>query len=81
MDKPILLLKEDFTNNIMNLISNSGLPTILVESTLQNILFDIKIMLVKQYYQQKQEYEEFIKSNKSEEATKEHSNEMPISSI
>lgn len=81
MDKPILLLKEDFTNNIMDLINNSGLPTVLVELILQNILCDIKITIIKQYMQQKQEYEEFLKTKKCNESTEKRTDETAISSV
>lgn len=57
MDKPVLLLREDFINDMTNLINNSKLPVILMEPILQDFLNQIKIAVMQQYNKEKAEYE------------------------
>lgn len=40
--KPLSLLREDLTNNLVNTINNSRVPFILVELILENVLNQIK---------------------------------------
>lgn len=69
MDKPLLLVREDFIKNMTNLINNSKLPVIILESILQDFLNQTKYAIKQQYDAEKEEYEKSIsdiKKNKKE---------------
>lgn len=65
MEKPLMLIREDFTNNIINLITESKLPLVVIEPILQNILSDTRVGLKKQYEKEKAEYEKYLKEKES----------------
>ena len=69
MDKPLLLVREDFIKNMTNLINNSKLPVIILEPILQVFLNQTKYAIKQQYDAEKEEYEKSIsdiKKNKKE---------------
>ncbi len=69
MDKPLLLVREDFIKNMTNLINNSKLPVIILEPILQDFLNQTKYTIKQQYDAEKEEYEKSIsdiKKNKKE---------------
>lgn len=66
MEKPILLIREDFTNNMLNLIAESKLPLVIIEPILDRLLNETRIGLQKQYEKEKAEYEKSLKDNKDD---------------
>ena len=60
MEKPILLVREEFTRNLLDLINKSKLPLILIEPILQKLLEDTRIGLQKQYKKEKEDYEKYL---------------------
>lgn len=57
MNKPLTIAYEEFKQNLANLINNCGLPSVLVESILQNYLNEISVIVKRQYRLDKIEYE------------------------
>lgn len=57
MDKPLLLVREDFIKNMTNLINNSKLPVIILEPILQVFLNQTKYAIKQQYDAEKEAYE------------------------
>ena len=47
--KPAILLKEDFTKNLIELCNNSGLPLFVVEYILKDVYMEVKAVVKKQY--------------------------------
>lgn len=47
--KPAILLKEDFTQNLIELCNNSGLPLFVVEYILRDVYMEVKEVVKKQY--------------------------------
>lgn len=57
MNKPLTIVYEEFKQNLASLINNCGLPSVLVESVLQNYLNEISMVVRRQYQLDKIEYE------------------------
>lgn len=49
MDKPLSIIKKEFTDSLIALINNTKLPPCLIEETLGNIFKEVKIIAEKQY--------------------------------
>lgn len=64
MNKPITLLYEDFKKGLTDLINQSGLPAFIVETVLQSYLAETKMIVRKQYENDTQRYEEYLKAEK-----------------
>lgn len=62
INKPALLLREEFVINMSNLINNSGLPLFVIEPILRDLLNDVNIELKKQYEHEKMRYESALKA-------------------
>ena len=63
MSKPITIAYEDFKHELANLINNSGLPAFIIESILQNYLYETRIVVDKQYQLDKAKYEKILVNN------------------
>lgn len=57
MNKPLTISYEEFKQSLANLINNCSLPSVLVESILQNYLNEISVIVKRQYQLDKIEYE------------------------
>lgn len=66
MEKPIMLVREEFVQNISNVINQSGLPAFVIEPILKDILVDITQIARRDYEQSKAEYEASLKPNETE---------------
>lgn len=62
--KPIMLVREDFINNLTREINESGLPPFVIEPILKDFLNETRIAMRKQYELEKQTYEKNL--NKTE---------------
>jgi hypothetical protein len=60
INKPVMLLREEFVVNLSNLINESGLPLFVIEPILEEVLGTIKVELKKQYEYEKMQYEQAL---------------------
>lgn len=60
MEKPISIKIKEFKNMAVNLVNTSGLPLIVVEPILKDILNVIQNKLDQEYLQDKANYEKFL---------------------
>lgn len=58
--KPLSLLQIEFTNNLVNLINNSQLPSFVIELILKDVYKDIALISQKQYELDKKEYQKIV---------------------
>lgn len=61
MDKPFSLIYEEFKQALTNTINNSGLPASVMETILQNYLYELNDIAKNQYRADKSRYEQAIK--------------------
>ena len=66
MEKPISLKIKEFKNTAVGLINNSGLPLIVVEPILKDILGAVQTKLEQEYQQDKANYEQSLKEQEGE---------------
>lgn len=57
MEKPLSVAREDFVNELVELINNSGLPMFVVLDVLKGATEEVKDAAARQYEQEKMEYE------------------------
>lgn len=62
-NKPIIVAKEDFEENLRNLINNSNLPLVILQPIIKSLYNEINISYAKQYREEKEKYELEVKSN------------------
>lgn len=55
--KPMTVAKEDFVNNLTDIINNSGLPAFVIEPVMKDMYFEVRDVAKKQYQQDKEQYE------------------------
>lgn len=61
IEKPIMMVRQDFIDKISNDINNCNLPLFVVEPILKDIYLEIKSLLQKQYEVEKAEYEQKLR--------------------
>ena len=66
IEKPILLLREEFLFSISNLINDSKLPLFAIEPILRDVLDSVNVELKKQYQYEKEYYENALKASTQE---------------
>lgn len=66
VNKPIMILREEFVTNMSNLINNSGLPLFVIEPIMRDLLTEVNIGIKKQYEVEKAQYEQAIKNSINE---------------
>lgn len=57
MEKPLSVAREDFVNELVELVNNSGLPMFVVLDVLKGATEEVKEAAARQYEQEKLEYE------------------------
>ena len=60
--KPMTVAKEDFVNNLANLINNSGLPAFVIEPVMKDMYFEVRDVAKKQYQQDNEQYQSSLAS-------------------
>lgn len=60
IEKPILLRRQEFTNNIIQMINDSQLPVFIVEYILKDILTEVHSATQQQFESEKVTYEKQI---------------------
>lgn len=60
INKPVMMLREEFIMNMSNLINTSGLPLFIIEPIMRDMLMEINMNVKKQYEMEKAQYEQAI---------------------
>lgn len=68
--KPLTLVKEDFTNSLVDLCNNSGLPFFIIESTLKDFIQEVHVASQKQLETDRVQYEKALKEAKAQSVSK-----------
>lgn len=71
IEKPILLRREEFTNNIIQLINESQLPVFIIEYILKDVLKEVYTATQQQYESEKMVYKKQMDELSKEPATNE----------
>lgn len=66
MNKPITVAAEEFHNDLIDLINNSGLPFFIIESMMKDLMQEIHSASEKQLMIDKEKYNKFLKESISE---------------
>ena len=65
--KPTLVVREEFTEQLVSLVNNSGLPLVLIEPIIDGLASNIKQTIANQLIQEKEKYAEDLAKAKEEE--------------
>lgn len=65
--KPTLVVREEFTEQLVGLVNNSGLPLVLIEPIIDGLASNIKQTIANQLIQEKEKYAEDLAKAKEEE--------------
>ena len=71
INKPTSLVKEEFTNELINLCNNSQLPLFVIEYILKDLIQEIHTLSKRQYEVEKQQYEDAVTALQSGETKEE----------
>lgn len=66
-NKPISLIKEEFTTELIQLCNDSKLPLFVIEYILKDIIQEVHILTKQQYEADKQRYDQSISSKDNNE--------------
>lgn len=61
MNKPTTVLRQEFIDNQINMINNSGLPAFVLVDIMEEVLVVLRSRAAEQYRKDKAEWEEFQK--------------------
>ena len=67
INKPVMMLREEFIMNMSNLINTSGLPLFIVEPIVRDMLMEINMNVKKQYEMEKAQYEQAVMNSQNAE--------------
>jgi hypothetical protein len=62
IEKPITLIKEEFTQELIQLVNNSKLPMFVIEPILKDVLTEVHSVTLQQLEADKKNYQESLKS-------------------
>lgn len=65
--KPILVAREEFMEQLVNLVNDSGLPLVLIEPIIDGLASNIKQTIANQLVQEKENYAKELAKAKEEE--------------
>ena len=68
MNKPLTMIVKDTKDELAKTINECGLPAFILESILQDFLTEVRVIAQKQYESDKVRYEEYLKSQVTQEA-------------
>lgn len=60
MEKPSILIREEFVSEITKLINETPLPLFVIEPILQNLLNEVHVTVKKQYEYEKEQYQKSL---------------------
>lgn len=66
MNKPITVVADEFNNQLVNLVNNSGLPFFIIENIMKDLLSEIHSASKKQLEIDRTKYNDFLKQSKAE---------------
>ena len=66
MNKPLTVARQEFAENIVELINNSGLPAFVALEILKSCEVELNTLAQKQYEQEKAEYEKSLEKKTEE---------------
>lgn len=75
MQKPLLVARQDFFEELAALINNSNLPMFVITDILEKVLSEAKEIAQRQYEQQKAQYEEALVNESKEKQDTESENQ------
>lgn len=75
MEKPLLLVREEFMSDLADLINQSRLPFIIIEPILEKFLENARVGINQQLSDEKKRYEKYLKE-KEKETSEENSDEQ-----
>ncbi len=61
--KPISVARQEFISSLANVISNAELPAFVVEDVMKDLLQQVHVAAIKQYEDEKVQYEEKLKQD------------------
>ena len=67
MNKPFSVIYEEFKQNLADIINNAGMPPAIIETVLQNCLYEINAVVKAQYNRDKTQYEDSLLEKKDEQ--------------
>lgn len=69
MNKPVSIVREEFKNDLINLINNSGLQLFIVEPIIQEVFMEVRSAAKTQLELDKKRYEEslMVESSKADD--------------
>ncbi len=79
MEKPLLLVREEFMSDLADLINQSRLPFVIIEPILEKFLENARGAIKQQLSDEKFRYEKYLKE-KEKEASEENSDKQNIQS-
>jgi hypothetical protein len=65
MNKPVSIIREEFKNDLINLINNSGLQLFIVEPIIQEVFMEVRSAAKTQLELDKKRYEESLMAESS----------------
>lgn len=68
--KPTLVAREEFTEQLVNLVNNSDLPLVLIDPIIDGLASNIKQAIANQLVQEKEKYAKELAKAKEEEEEK-----------
>ena len=68
IEKPMIIKKQEFMENVVNLVNQSGLPHFVMEPILQNILNAVHMGIEQEYQNAKSEYEAALKKEEQDKS-------------
>lgn len=68
MEKPLLLVREEFMSNLADLINQSHLPFIIIEPILEKFLENARIGIKQQLSDEKIRYEKYLKEKEKDKS-------------
>lgn len=68
IEKPMIIKKKEFAENVVNLVNQSGLPHFIMEPILQDVLNAVHIGIEQEYQTAKSEYEAALKKEEQDKS-------------
>ena len=68
IEKPMIIKKQEFMENVVNLVNQSGLPHFVMEPILQDVLNAVHIGIEQEYQTAKSEYEAALKKEEQDKS-------------
>lgn len=66
MDKPLSVRRQEFIENLVNLINTSDLPPFVMEPIIGNVHASVRNLINEQYRREKELYDKFLAESEKE---------------